>query len=102
MNETQGKIKESTRKMMALVSEVSMTQAQAMQLQQQVREGEGELEQCYLRMEKGEPPTLTMEREWLRMLRDEQRRLEDREERRLVRTGPVSYTHLTLPTKLSV
>jgi len=37
VNETQGKIKEATRKMMALVSEVSMMQAQAMQLQQEVR-----------------------------------------------------------------
>ena len=68
MNETQSKIKESTRKMMALVSEVSMTQAQAMQLQQQVREGEAELEQCYLRMEKGDPPSLELEKEWLRLL----------------------------------
>ncbi|XP_076468743.1 coiled-coil domain-containing protein 146-like [Babylonia areolata] len=83
VNETQGKIKDATRKMMALVSEVSMTQAQAMQLQQQVREGEGDLEQCYLRMEKGEPPSLTMEKEWERMLRDERRRLEDKEEKRL-------------------
>ena len=61
-----------------------MTQAQAMQLQQQVREGEAELEQCYLRMEKGDPPSLELEKEWLRLLRDEQRRLEDREERRMV------------------
>lgn len=83
VNETQGKIKEATRKMMALVSEVSMMQAQAMQLQQQVREGENELEQCYLRMEKGEPPSLALEKEWLRMIRDESRRLEDKEERRL-------------------
>lgn len=48
VNETQGKIKEATRKMMALVSELSMTQAQAMTLQQQVSAGDkaGERKKC--------------------------------------------------------
>lgn len=69
---------------MALVSEVSMMQAQTMQLQQQVREGESELEQSYLRMEKGEPPSLSLEKEWLRILRDEKKRETDKEESMLV------------------
>lgn len=91
VNETQARIKEATRKMMALVSEVSMTQAQAMSLQQQVKEGESELEQCYLRMEKGEPPSITLEREWLRLLRDEQLREDDMEEKRLVEEEEEQY-----------
>ena len=39
MNELQVKIKEVTRKMMAMVSELSMHQATAMKLQQEVRHG---------------------------------------------------------------
>ncbi|XP_025107839.1 coiled-coil domain-containing protein 146-like isoform X3 [Pomacea canaliculata] len=91
VNETQGKIKEATRKMMALVSELSMTQAQAMTLQQQVKQGESELEQCYLHMEKGEPPTLSMEQEWMRFVRDDGRRQEERKEKALAEEQEEQY-----------
>jgi len=70
--------------MMAVVSELSMNQATALKMQQLLKEKEADLEQCYIRMEKGEPPSDDMERDWLRFLRDEERRLHDREERRMV------------------
>ena len=85
MNELQAKIKDTTRKMMAMVSEVSMNQANALKLQQSLKEKEGELEQCYIRMEKGEPPSDEIERDWLKILRDEERRMQEHEEKRLVR-----------------
>ncbi|KAJ8301978.1 hypothetical protein KUTeg_020965 [Tegillarca granosa] len=83
VNELQAKIKETTRKMMAMVSELSMNQANSLKLQQQLKEYEADLEQCYIRMEKGEPPSEPIEREWLKYLRDEERRLRDKEELRL-------------------
>lgn len=86
MNDLQAKIKETTRKMMAMVSELSMNQANALKLQQNLKEKEAELEQCYIRMEKGEPPNDDYERAWLRMLRDGEIRQRDKEEIRLVCT----------------
>lgn len=77
VNEYQAKIKDTTRKMMALVSELSMNQAAAMKLQQEVKGKEQELEQCYVRMERGEAPCEEAEREWLRMVRDEERRTKE-------------------------
>ena len=35
-------------------------------------------------MEKGEPPSEEIERDWLKILRDEERRLQEHEEKRLV------------------
>lgn len=84
VNELQFKIKDTTRKMMAMVSEVSMNQANAMKLQQSLKEKESELEQCYIRMEKGEPPSEEIERDWLKFLRDEERKAYEYEEKRLV------------------
>lgn len=77
VNEYQAKIKDTTRKMMALVSELSMNQAAAMKLQQEVKGKEQELEQCYVRMERGKAPCEEAEREWLRMVRDEERRTKE-------------------------
>ena len=45
-----------------------------MKLQQEVKEKEALLEQCYTRMERGEAPDDQAEKEWLKTLRDEQRR----------------------------
>ena len=84
VNEYQAKIKDTTRKMMALVSELSMNQAAAMKLQQEVKSKEQELEQSYVRMEKGEAPNEEAEREWLRMIRDEARREKELTERKQV------------------
>jgi len=82
VNEYQAKIKDTTRKMMALVSELSMNQAAAMKLQQEVKEKEQELEQSYVRMERGEAPNEEAEREWLRMVRDDARREKEIMERK--------------------
>lgn len=91
VNQLQAKIKDTTRKMMAMVSEVSMNQANALKLQQSLKEKEGELEQCYIRMEKGEPPSEEIERDWLKILRDEERRLQEHEEKRLIEEEEEQY-----------
>ena len=77
MNDIQAKIKDTTRKMMAIVSELSMNQASAMKLQTTVKEQEAHLEQCYIRMEKGEPPSEEIEREWEKLVRNDERRSRD-------------------------
>ncbi len=84
VNDVQTRIKETTRKMMALVSELSMNQANAMKLQQELRMKEANLEQCYMRMEKGEAPSEEADREWLKLIRDEMRRINDIDERKNV------------------
>ncbi|XP_046567774.1 coiled-coil domain-containing protein 146-like, partial [Haliotis rubra] len=91
VNDVQARIKETTRKMMALVSELSMNQANAMKLQQQLRGQETELEQCYMRMEKGEPPSEIIERDWLRMVRDEMRRIQDKDDIRAAEEEEEQY-----------
>ncbi|KAK3102624.1 hypothetical protein FSP39_012745 [Pinctada imbricata] len=91
VNDLQARIKDTTRKMMAMVSELSMNQANALKLQQGLKEKEAELEQCYIRMEKGEPPSDEIEHEWLRLLRDEDRRLKDREELRMAEEEEEQY-----------
>ncbi|XP_078000623.1 coiled-coil domain-containing protein 146-like [Glandiceps talaboti] len=92
VNEFQARIKETTRKMMAMVSELSMNQAQAMKLQHDTKEREALLEQCYIRMEQGEAPTEEAAIEWERMLRDEKRREHEQEYRRLVEEEEEQYT----------
>ncbi|KAG2460072.1 CC146 protein, partial [Polypterus senegalus] len=81
MNGLQNKIKETTRKMMAVVSELSMHQAKAIKMQQEVKEKEGYLETCNQRLEQGLPPSQEMETEWLKILRDEQRHSKDNQEK---------------------
>ena len=87
MNELQSKIKTVTRRMMSMVSELSMHQAEGVKLQQEVRERESELEMCYRRMEKGEPPNVTIEREWLCLVRDTEAKARDKDIARQVGTA---------------
>lgn len=61
-----------------------MNQANALKLQQNLKEKEADLEQCYIRMEKGEAPSDEIQAEWFKILRDEDRRSRDKEEIRLV------------------
>ncbi|KAL5020213.1 hypothetical protein ScPMuIL_003105 [Solemya velum] len=91
VNDMQSRIKDTTRKMMAMVSELSMNQANAMKMQQQLKEQEAELEQCYIRMEKGEPPSEEIDRSWLRCLREEDRRYREKEEMRMVEEEEEQY-----------
>lgn len=72
MNGYQKKIKEATEKMMALVAELSMKQALAIELQKEVKEKEDFIFSCNARIEKGLPLHKDIEREWLKVLRDEE------------------------------
>eukprot|EP00058_Branchiostoma_floridae_P017304 XP_002602792.1 hypothetical protein BRAFLDRAFT_281931 [Branchiostoma floridae] len=92
VNELQGKIKESTRRMMAKVSELSMIQAEALKLQQDVREKEQTLEQAYIRMEQGEAPTEEAAMEWEKLLRTEGRRQLESQEKRMAEEEAEHYT----------
>ncbi|XP_041349849.1 coiled-coil domain-containing protein 146-like [Gigantopelta aegis] len=91
VNEVQSRIKETTRKMMAIVSELSMNQANAMKLQQELKSQESMLEQCYIRMEKGEPPSEEIFRDWLRYCRDEERKSFEQDEQRAVEEDEEHY-----------
>uniref|UniRef100_A0A0B6Y001 Cilia- and flagella-associated protein 58 central coiled coil domain-containing protein n=1 Tax=Arion vulgaris TaxID=1028688 RepID=A0A0B6Y001_9EUPU len=91
VNSVQVKIKEITRKMMSVVSELSMNQAHAMKLQQEVKEKEAELEECYLMMEKGEPPSQEIDLEWQRMFWGAQKRMEDTEAKILMEQEDAQY-----------
>ncbi|XP_045350517.1 coiled-coil domain-containing protein 146 isoform X1 [Leopardus geoffroyi] len=72
MNGYQKKIKDATEKMMALVAELSMKQAVAIELQKEVMDKEDFIFSCNSRIEKGLPLNKDIEREWLKVLRDEE------------------------------
>nr|KAF6469088.1 coiled-coil domain containing 146 [Molossus molossus] len=72
MNGYQKKIKDTTEKMMALVAELSMKQALAIELQKEVKEKEDFIFSCSTRIEKGLPLNKEIEKEWLKVLRDEE------------------------------
>ncbi len=84
VNEIQGKIKDVTRKMMATVSELSIAQAGAITLQEEVKTKELELEQCYVRMDKGEAPSEEMQHEWMRMIAQEEKNRQEKQNRQAV------------------
>lgn len=58
---------------MAVVSELAMHQTQVLCLQQELRQKEFELDMCHRRMEMGLAPSDTMEEEWLRRTRVQQK-----------------------------
>uniref|UniRef100_A0A670J3E0 Coiled-coil domain containing 146 n=1 Tax=Podarcis muralis TaxID=64176 RepID=A0A670J3E0_PODMU len=72
MNGLQEKIKSTTQKMMALIAELSMKQAHAIKLQQEMRDKEQFLMTITSRLEKGLPLPKEVETEWLKVLRDEE------------------------------
>ncbi|XP_048642147.1 coiled-coil domain-containing protein 146 isoform X4 [Marmota marmota marmota] len=72
MNGYQKRIKDVTEKMMALVAELSMKQALTIELQKEVKEKEEFIFYCNSRLEKGLPLNKDIEREWMKVLRDEQ------------------------------
>ncbi|KAG1953245.1 coiled-coil domain-containing protein [Pimephales promelas] len=81
VNELQAQIRKRTHKMMAVVAELSMRQAECITLQQQLKENELQLDLCQRRVEQGLPPSDDIEKEWLRYLRDQQRRQADEEKK---------------------
>ncbi|CAK8672362.1 coiled-coil domain-containing protein 146-like [Clavelina lepadiformis] len=74
VNGFQSRIKDVTRKMMSLVSELAMKQAEAMQLQQKNKSMNSSLQQCYTRMEQGEAPSDDIALEWEKIIRGEHQR----------------------------
>ncbi|KAF7701820.1 hypothetical protein HF521_001103 [Silurus meridionalis] len=80
VNEFHSRIKDCTKKMMAVVSELAMRQTQALCLQQELREKEFELDFCQKRLEMGLAPSDTIEQEWMRQLRVQQKRKVTEEE----------------------
>jgi hypothetical protein len=75
LNFLQSKIKDVTRKMMSIVSELSMYQATAIKLQQDKEDRLKQLKEANERMDEGLAPTKEIESEWNRHVRDQNRRL---------------------------
>ena len=67
VNDYQSKIRAITRKMMAIVSELSMFQAQSINLDEEKAELQQTLEEAKANLENGVPPTEDAEKEWYRM-----------------------------------
>ncbi|XP_074482320.1 coiled-coil domain-containing protein 146 isoform X3 [Sebastes fasciatus] len=81
LNELRTHIIDTNHRMMAVSAELSMKQAAALSLQQEMKEKELQMDRCQRQLEQGLPPCPEMEKEWRRMLRDKKRRLRDKEER---------------------
>lgn len=78
VNGYQARIKEITRKMKAIVSELSMYHATAIKLQQEHDAREEEVAQAKAKLELGEAPTPELEAEYWRKEKQRQMRAEDR------------------------
>ncbi|XP_053320353.1 coiled-coil domain-containing protein 146 [Spea bombifrons] len=81
MNELRKMIKDTNRKMMALIAELSMQQANCIKLQHEAREKDRFVETCYKRLDEGLPPCNEMDQEWEKIVRDEHRRRLDKEQK---------------------
>ncbi|XP_040199404.1 coiled-coil domain-containing protein 146 [Rana temporaria] len=81
MSEQKNRIKDTTRKMMSQIAELSMQQANCIKLQQEIRDKETFVETCYARMEQGLPPSEEIKQEWKRLVREERRRQLEKEEK---------------------
>lgn len=75
VNSFQSRIKDTTRRMMAIVSELSMYQATAMKLEQEKHDREAELQDAEVRLARNEPPSEEAEFEWYRVQKRHQERL---------------------------
>ncbi|KFU92740.1 Coiled-coil domain-containing protein 146 [Chaetura pelagica] len=106
INEVQKKIKEINQKITALVAELSMKKALAIQLQQEIRDKEQFLMTVSSRVDQGLPPPKEIENEWLKILRNEKMRKEAAkarakhiaEERQAAHLGCVRTTAEQRPT----
>jgi len=96
VNEFQAKIKGTTRRMMATVSELSMYQATAMKLTQENQFKDEQLQGMTRNLDEGMAPTEDIEREWLRYEADLDRRgTEQYQKSVLQETAPAQLTHTT-------
>lgn len=98
VNDFQSRIKETTRKMMATVSELSMYQATAMKLQQEKHDREMEMEDAQWRSDNGQPPTEHAEHEWYRMERERLRKQEEMFRKQLQGAGALQPAQVTRTT----
>ncbi|NXF67150.1 CC146 protein, partial [Ciccaba nigrolineata] len=80
-NALQKKVKDRTQKTMALLAELSMKQALAIKLQQEMRDKERFLMTVSSRIDQGLPPPKETENEWLKVLRNEKMQKEAAEAR---------------------
>ncbi|NWX38996.1 CC146 protein, partial [Steatornis caripensis] len=80
-NELQKKVRDRTQEMMALVAELSMKQALAIKLEQEMRDKEQFLMTVSSRIAQGLPPPKETENEWLKTLRNEKMQREAAEAR---------------------
>ncbi|EQC34738.1 hypothetical protein SDRG_07551 [Saprolegnia diclina VS20] len=90
VNTFQVKIKETTRKMMATVSELSMFQATAMKLQQEKHDHEAAFDEAKWNFENGRAPNTQCEHEWYRL-----------EAARLARDDRRALTPLLVPSQIT-
>ncbi|XP_028425880.1 coiled-coil domain-containing protein 146 isoform X3 [Perca flavescens] len=81
LNEVRTHIMDTNHRIMAVSAELSMKQAAALSLQQEIRERELQMDRCQRLLEQGLPPYPEIEKEWRRMLRYKKRRQRDKEER---------------------
>uniref|UniRef100_A0A3P8N8Q0 Coiled-coil domain containing 146 n=1 Tax=Astatotilapia calliptera TaxID=8154 RepID=A0A3P8N8Q0_ASTCA len=87
LNELRTNIINTNHRMMAISAELSMKQAAALSLQQQIKEKELQMDKSQRRLEQGLSPYPEKEEEWRKMLQDKKRRQRDKEEKeRLIRS----------------
>ncbi|XP_044041610.1 coiled-coil domain-containing protein 146 isoform X2 [Siniperca chuatsi] len=82
LNKLRTHIIDTNHRMMAVSAELSMKQAAALSLQQEIKEKQLQMDRCQQQLEQGLPPCPEIEEEWRRMLRDKKRRQRDKEERK--------------------
>ncbi|DBA00511.1 TPA: hypothetical protein N0F65_006415 [Lagenidium giganteum] len=93
VNDFQGRIKETTRKMMAIVSELSMYQATAMKLQQEKHDSLIDYEECVKRYDAGQTPNEYCEHQLARL--QMQRMREDDVRMQKAQNFPSQLTYTT-------
>lgn len=98
-NELQSKIKEITRKMMSIVSELSMYQATAIKLQQDKEARQRQLDEAQKRFEAGKPPTQQSEREWHRLVQEKRRRIVEATRKKQLRAQDRAGLNPSIPIR---
>ncbi|KAM4615636.1 coiled-coil domain-containing protein 146 [Polymixia lowei] len=101
VNELRSRINDDTRRMMSLAAELSMKQATALHLQQEITEKQLQVDVCQQRLEQGLSPCAEMEEEWRRALRDKRRRQRDKQERERLAEEEERSQHTTAKTRPS-
>jgi len=96
VNDFQARIKGTTRRMMATVSELSMYQATAMKLTQENQQKEEHLQGMDSNLDQGLPPSEELELAWQRYEQDLMRRSNEAYAKNVLQeTAPTQLTHTT-------